>query len=269
MTETTVSVDPELPEADYHSIGKLSSSGAKVLLQEGGPAMFKWRREHPEPPKAALELGSAVHSILLGSGSDVVSVDADSWRTKAAKEEADEIRANGDIPLLAADYEILRAIVDAVGAHPLADDLLRGGQPEVSMQWDDAPTGIGLKARLDYLRPGLIVDLKTTTDASRHGFSSSAAKFGYDIQAAWYTEAVRQATTDDPAFCFVAVEKAAPYRVAVYEPDDEMRHVGDEKMRAAIDLYAECLETDTWPAYPPEVQPLTLPKWAVNEWIYS
>lgn len=79
-----------VPELDYHSgrfgpHGSVSSTEAKRILD--CPALYKWSKEHPAPPKAAFDFGHTIHGLVLGTGLDIYVHDHDSLRTKAAKED--------------------------------------------------------------------------------------------------------------------------------------------------------------------------------------
>lgn len=71
-----------------------------------------------------------------------------------------------------------------------------GGMPEVSIFWVCPTHGVPCKARLDYLKPKAIVDLKTF--ANKNGYPVSRAidrELGYNrypIAAAWYYDAADQ-----------------------------------------------------------------------------
>ena len=88
----------DVPELDYHSgrfgpHGSVSSTEAKRLLE--CPALYKWSKEHPAPPKAAFDFGHTVHGMVLGTGLDIYVHDHDSLRTKAAKEDIAAARERG------------------------------------------------------------------------------------------------------------------------------------------------------------------------------
>lgn len=255
-----------MSDVEYHQLPSLSSSGAKLLLQEGGPAKYLHRLTHPPEPTAAFDLGHVVHGLVLGVGAEPVEVMADSFRTKAVSEQAAKIRETGGIPLLTKDFQRCRDMADAVFNHPIAARLLNKGTPEQSITWTDEETGLDLRCRPDWLRFGVCVDLKTAADASPHGFASAAAKYGYDLQSEFYRDGIGQATGDEVAFCFVVVEKEPPHMVGVYELDYDATRIGYEKYRAAVHLAARCLETGAWPAYGDDIQTISLPKWALNEW---
>ena len=258
---------PDLDELRYHAdddlaphLGRsLSASGAKVLLRS--PARFAWERDHPTPTTDALEIGSAVHSFILGSGPTVSEVKADSWRTKAAQEERDAHRRAGMIPLLTADFERALRVATAVSRHPLAGQIITEGQAESSMYWIDSDTGITCRGRIDFLRANAIVDVKTTIDATPEAFRKSIANFGYDVQAAHYQDGIEALTGDRLPFVFVVVEKTPPYLVGVYQLDDDWLAHGADQIRQARRIYADCEAADDWPGLPLEIVTLTPPRW--------
>ena len=62
----------------------------------------------------------------------------------------------------------------------------------------------------------MVVDLKSTIDASARGFAKSVRTYGYAFQCAWYLEEGLQPNGEKPTeFIFLAVEKKAPYLTAV------------------------------------------------------
>jgi hypothetical protein len=142
----------------------------------------------------------------------------------------------------------------------------------VSAQWPanlrgDPATQAPCKARYDRLRPdNIIVDLKTTRDASPHGFQRSIANFGYALQAAHYRRGMREVLQQDmAAWCFIAVEKEPPFLVACYVLDAESIDASDVKVGKALASYMECKRTGVWPGYSDLIEPISLPKWALSQ----
>ena len=142
VAEQTVITEPgvyDIPEADYHADpvpgGSLSSTGIRKLLD--CPARFDWDRRNPPQPTAAMELGTAAHRLVLGTGAELAVIDAPDWRTKAAKESADEARAAGKLPLLTHEHAQVLDMAAALRGHPHAGPLLTGdgGQSEQSLFW--------------------------------------------------------------------------------------------------------------------------------------
>lgn len=268
----------DMDEATYHADpvpgGSLSASGAKKLL--ACPARFDYDRRHPPEPTAAMELGTAVHKMVLGVGQDIVEIDAPNYRSKAAQNGAKAARAAGKVPLLPHEYEQARLCADAVLEHPIAGSLFLAGQPERSLFWRDEHYGVWRRARLDWLpdawpdRRMIIPDLKTCTSASPSAISKALANYGYYIQAATYTAAVEAlGLAADPALVLVFVETVPPYIVTVGQPDEEAMAVGREAARVACERFRDCTEAGIWPGYADDVIPISLPPWALRDLEYA
>lgn len=280
MTETlerTVITEPgvyDIPADEYHADpvpgGSLSSSGARRLLPPSCPALFRYEQLHGRAPKRELDLGQAAHTLVLGSGPELVRVEAADWRTNKAKDAAREARERGALPLLAGEYDTVQAMAEALYAHPVARALFNPdrGLPEQSLFWRDPFSPTWLRARLDWLPdvdgPGrlIIPDYKTTRCAAPQELPRSIHTYGYHQQSAWYQDgAARLGLSDDIAFVFVFQEKTAPFLVSVIELDAAAVRIGHALNRQAIDLYAECSRLNVWPGYSSEVESVPLPAW--------
>src|SRR5579885_3028935 len=106
-------IRPDVPAEDYHADPapepSLSAGIARRLISQS--PLHAWTAhprlnpDHRDEHGDRLDFGSAAHSLLL-EGLDVCEViEADSWRTNAAKDARDGARASGLIPLLRKDYE--------------------------------------------------------------------------------------------------------------------------------------------------------------------
>jgi hypothetical protein len=257
-------IEYDLHEATYHSGPELSSTGARRLLES--PAKFRYLQDHGQEHKDAFDLGTAVHSKVLGTGSEVILLDFDSFRSKASQDARDLARQAGKVALLRDTYQQVEAMAEAVLAHPTARALFeQEGTSETSVYTTDHETGVAMRARFDYLpdlasSTPIAVDLKTTgKSASKRGFERSVVDFGYDVQESWYVTTLGV----EMPFLFVVVETAAPYLVAVHQLDAEFHRMGKVKTRRALDLYAACQAEGIWPGYPEEVQLISPPTWAV------
>lgn len=262
----------DLTNDEYHADrGSLSSSGARQLLPPSCPALFRHAQDTPQEPKKTFELGTAAHKLVLGEGPDLVQVDAEKWTTNAVKAEVAAIRDEGGIPLKPAEYEQVHAMADALRRHPIAAALFdpARGKPEQSLFWRDRPTGVMRRARFDWLpdaRSGrlIIPDYKTCRSAEPEALARAVQEFGYHCQDDWYRAAARALEIGDEhtAFVFVCQEKTAPYVVTVVEMDAEARRIGAARNRRALEVFAECTATGSWPGYSDEIAYLSLPTWA-------
>jgi exodeoxyribonuclease VIII len=261
----------DLSDADYHGRSELSSTGARLLLPEfgGSPAKFKYRQGR-EYTSTAFDVGKAVHAEVLGVGAYAVEYPVDvlatngAASTKAAKEWADSVRFEGKIPMKAADLRPIRGMAQAVLAHPTARALFElPGHREVSVFGE--VDGVPVRARFDALtEDGYGIDLKTTDDASPRAFEKSIAHWGYHLQAMWYEDTLYAATGRGLInFNFVAVEKAAPYLVGIYDMDITFRDIGSELGREARSIFKACADTGQWGGYEP--QTLAAPTWLVYQ----
>lgn len=265
---------------DYHMDpvpgGSLSSSGARDLLPPSCPAKFRHQRDNPGPTsKRHFDLGHAVHKLVLGAGAPLVVIEADSYRTKAAREQQEAAHLAGAVPLLEHEHDQVQAMAAAIREHPIAGPLfdIHHGTPEVSLFWRDAATGVMCRARLDWLahqtegRRLIVPDLKTSHTADLDGLTKAVQQHGYHQQSSWYLDGVRALGLggEDAAFVFVCVEKEPPYLVSIVELDSEALRVGAIKNRRALQIYAHCSETGHWPAYHEGIALLSLPPWALRE----
>jgi PDDEXK-like uncharacterized protein DUF3799 len=256
---------PNLPEADYHGDpDSLSVSGMKLLLQ--APALYRYRRDHPEH-KDVFDFGSAAHRKVLGVGAEIVKVDADDWRGKAAREARTEARAEGKVALLAKDVERVDAMALALSHDKLAMRLLSDGQPEVSAFWHDEEWGVTRRARFDWSASNIITDYKTCASAQPGRLPKVVCDFGYDMQAANYIDVATGCDLDPIAFAFVFQEKEPPHLVTVAEVDGEFLARGQRRVERALEIYRDCREADLWPGYTPtgEFVTLTPPAWAYRD----
>ena len=242
---------PDLDEQTYHSSPGLSSTGARMLLSNA--AKFDYYRTHPTH-RDVFDLGSAVHTLVLGTGWPIDVLHFDNWQTKAAREAKAESRANGRVPMLGKDFDVVHAMAFSVLNDRRARHFFESdGMVEASMFAEDPATGVLMRARPDVMTPTRMVDLKTANDASNDGFRRSAAEYGYQVQE-WFYRRVRQIITgaEDRDFVFVVVEKSPPYLVNVIELDAEFAQIGRSQVDRALRLYAECVERygdGPWPGY--------------------
>lgn len=187
----------------------------------------------------------------------------------AWNEAQEEARQAGKTILEPGVYEDGIAIRDKVLAHPTLAALIRAGKKEVTFQWIDVDTGLLCKGRLDLLVVGeritrpIIVDVKTTVDASPTGFMYEAYKWGYPAQLAMYFDAVRAVLQQEPKDpVLAAIENVYPYELALYDVELDYLDLGRSQYKAILGQIKEAMDTDTWPGYDQGVMPLQAPPYA-------
>lgn len=280
MTDTLEGVIHGLDEATYHARPELSSTEARLILDS--PAKYRWKKDHPPlvAPSKKFDVGSAVHSLVLGTGYEAVPIPAEylaangAASTTAAKNFIAEVRAMGKIPLKEAEFQPIKDMAESVLANPSAGALFsQEGTAEVSVFATDPVTGVACRARFDFLptqgsRRIVAVDLKSTADASPEAFEKSIANYGYDTQRAHYLDVYSWATGPmpvgmEPELVFVAVEKEPPYLTAVYQLTPQWAAMGHTKAAHARALYADATQSGVWPGYPTEINFIAPPQWAL------
>lgn len=252
----------DLPADEYHADRSAVSKGWLDKIDRS-PAHLKLyldgARSEPTP---AMVLGSLIHTAVLEPDlldSEYAVQPKIDRRTKAGKEEyAAWIEEHANMTHVTSEQlEQAKAIRDSVLHHRAASVLLRDGVAEQTVVWHDAGTGEKCKARADWLRDSMVVDLKSTTDARPDAFAKAIANFRYDVQAAHYTDGFER-----DRFVFIVVEKDPPYGVAVYVADDSVFERGRSLRDRNLDTYSACMAKGHWPAYADTIQTVGLPAWA-------
>lgn len=123
------------------------------------------------------------------------------------------------------EIENFRNVANAIG-------IFNGGLAELSCYSNNR------KGRFDYLKNGIIYDLKITGDASLQGFTESAKLFRYDIQAAFYLQLVNE---PGARFKFVNFEKKT-YEYSITEFSQETL----ERARLDIANATSIIESESW-----------------------
>lgn len=265
---------PDIPEDAYHRDvvpeGSLSVSGAKVLIEDGGPAKYDYQRRHGGKSTKAMDLGTTVHGLVLGNGPEIAVLDFPNYTTKAAKEARDEWLRLGSVPMLAKDYLEAEAIAQAVLNHDVAGGLFAPGEfdPEVSMYWRDDEFGIWCRGRMDAHTlidtTPTVGDLKTADDASKDGFAKAVERYRYDMQDVHYRTGLAACLGCDPEDCdfiFAVVETHPPYLVATYRTT-WWRDMGRDSLRIAREKYRDCTDAGIWPGYSQDIEDLEVPRYA-------
>lgn len=270
MTNYLLEMDPSLYFADPQPVPSLSQSVANTLLTRS--PYHAWL-EHPKlggkqrQATKAMDEGTILHSMLLGTHTNVEIIEHDDYRTNAAKLARDTAIMEGRIPVKEKDYERLQTCVTAVKKQLLEHDISLIGQKEGVLLWierDNKNRAVYCKARVDCFDGNLIVDLKSTGDAHPDAITRRIVDGGYHTQATTYIDAIAKTHPDLAGklkFRDIFFEVEPPYLVTVVELGESFLTLGRQKWTAAINLWSQCLHDNHWPAYG-EVT-LEAPAWAI------
>lgn len=249
--------------AEYLALDGANWSTLKELRKS--PLAYKHALEHQRKDTAALMLGRATHTAVFEP--DRLALDYAVWKgdRRAGKEwESFKAAHEGETILKIDEYERACAIRDAVRGHHLVAPYLAVGKPEHVLRWTDEKSGLALKGRLDWLHPGVVVDLKTARHATNPRlFASAAWDLGYYHQLAMYTRGATAVTGQPHRAVIVAVEPVAPHDVALYGVDENALSSAGGQVDDLLKLLVECRASDSWPGAFDKPVPLGLPRWAL------
>jgi hypothetical protein len=256
------------PAEEYHrrELGVVSKSALDRVKRS--PAHYKlWVDGAADEDTEDLAFGRAFHMALLEPArfsSAYIEIPKFTGKGSKAAKEAWLAEHVGVAVLKMDDLLTITNMVDAVHSHPIASGMIRDGEPELTLAWKDELTGLSCKSRLDYYVRSLamIVDAKSTRDASREAFRKDIAKYGYHRQDALYRSAALALSMPVEHFALMAVEKEPPHAVAIYTLDAEAIGAGYSSTRRDIDTLAHCMKTGRFPGYPETIQTIDVPPWA-------
>lgn len=276
--------------AHYHAdpcpAPSLSSSVAKILLRQTPLHAFHAHPrlgppKEPSEPNAAMRLGTAVHKLLLGAGSELVVIEAADFKTKAAREARTAALASGKEAVLFGELDeaffIAEQIKDKLAQIEGATVALSDGDAELVAIWQEGEPNsadrVWCRAMFDRCRVGdmrvWIDDLKTSGDiAGPDDLGRKVWAMDYQLSAAFYRRAIRTLLGDafKVTFSFIFAETSPPYEVIAAYLDGAAEEIGRRQVCAAIGVWQRCMATGVWPGFPKEVVYASLPEWATASW---
>ena len=240
---------------------RFHQSFAKTLLN-GCPAELLHQLENGGR-KATREMdrGSLVDQMVFG-GRNYHTIDADSYRTKAAQQERKAAELRGQIPLLSGDV----ASLEEAAGRVKAELRMRGVDlDECTTQrtyiWT-AQDGVECEGTPDIVCPnGTTIDLKCGKQASPDFLARQAWEMCWDVQGAAYQEA----TDGNGEHWIVRCGLGDPLLLTVCKMSPYYMEIGRERLAYAKRLWAACIETNDWPEWPDTV--IDPPNWGVSQWI--
>lgn len=285
----------EMTAAEYHAdpciLPSLSSTIAKLLVSRSPahahlahPRLGGAKDDEDDGPSdrdsKAKELGTLVHRLVLNKGGDIVVIQADSFRTNAAKAERDLAKAAGHIPVLAhklpeaeASAKALRQQLDAMGL----DYVFRDGRKEIVLVWQE--DGIWCRAMIDNLiidedrKTADIWDLKTVGRSSHpKACGAQIEALDYDLSLAFYARGLAKVRPDLAGRIrnhWAFMEVLPPYSVTPCEITGEWNMVAEHNTERAIALWRKCMSEGRWPHYVDQIVRLEPKPWLLNDLLSS
>ena len=292
----TASLIEKMSNDEYHACPEFSSSQLKDILRSG--AHFYSNniiKENERESKKHLDFGTLAHTLFLEPDQfenefAVIPADAPKPPTdvmrNAKNPSEDSIKRVQWWDQFAAEHGTKITITEdlLLGAKRIADNLRtlssyvimknNFGMAEASIFFVDPVFGLQLRIRPDYhIAPctafpnGLLLDVKTSTDARAFKFSKSCSDFGYDLSASMYREGFQQyyGTQDKPDFLFLVAESTAPFNVKQYRASDLFLSVGNARYNRSKELLAESLLMGEWDGYSKDLEEIYLPSYMTKQ----
>jgi hypothetical protein len=259
MTPGIHTLTAEQYHADPAPTASLSSSIAGILLNQS--PMHAWL-SHPrlnhnyqrEDGNNRFDLGSAAHMMLLERREDkIVRVQADDWRTKAAKEARDAAQANGQFAVLERQYADIVAMCTAAQDYLLTTelaDLLATGDTERTVLWQENDLWYRIRPDMISKDRRIILDYKSTGSAAPDEIAKQIGRMNYDLQAEFYPRGLSAVTgREDTVFVLLFQEITPPYACSLISLSNAYRAVGQAKVARAMGIWERCVRADHWPGY--------------------
>lgn len=179
-----------------------------------------------------------------------------SAQSKAAKEKRAAWIADqppGTIITTMAERDQILGMIDSLLSHAKANDFLRTGIAEVSGFYRDPVTGIRCRIRPDFMcrKRRIITELKTTMDCSEKAFQwqifGDRSGLWYAMQLAMQMEGFKIIEGKPiEAAAWVAIEREAPYEVAVHPMWPAVQDLGHIRYRRALTKVKEGIDSGVW-----------------------
>jgi hypothetical protein len=268
----------------------LSCSVAKALVRRS--PLHAWQM-HPRfgsvgiTPTSVMDDGSAVHAMMLGQThlietvkvcygpktkrKELIGAPVRDYQTDAAKDERDEIRAAGKIPVLQHRLtELQRCRAAATQQIQGADDgpgFFAPGRSEITLisREDD----IYLRCLVDRLPDdGKFppYDLKCTELSAAPGGWERRLQLEYAFQDAFYRRVIRGAlgVTAEP-MRFIVIELEPPHGTAVMAAAPSLQEIAEAEVERAIQRWRKCMRSGAWPCYAPHTAWIEATGWQIQQ----
>lgn len=280
ITQATSAVCHPMNASEYHQDKSAWSKSMLMDFRERRSTCYARHILGTAPPDKAtrqMDLGDLAHAALLEPHrlkTDYVAIPKDllasngALSTKAAKDFKASNEAQGITVLKADEFSAVEQMVKSVRAK-IGRWLDVPAKIEHALYWEDDLTGIRCKCRPDFLvvKPTscVVLDVKTTADASPFEFQKRVEQHGYWLQDAHYSAGVKAVFGRDPLFLFVVVETVWPFQCAVYElSTPDKANARDVRTQLLIDVGA-CQESGDWDDdWANQITTLNLRQWAIT-----
>jgi hypothetical protein len=240
--------EPSLSSSLVREIDERSPLHARMLHPKLGGASSDSTR--------AMDLGSLIHALLAGESTFEVG-NFDDFKTKAAREWRDGVKAGGKLPILEHTLKSAEPVVASIkekAGEGITNDPFKFGVPEVTAIWQDDEAWC--RARFDRLvmLPDAayadIWDWKTTTTVAPDKLLRKIVDDALHIRAAHYIRGLRRLAPQFAgriSFILGFVEVDPPYSFRRVVMSEGFRSIGEMICHRATEQWKTAMKTNVWP----------------------
>lgn len=250
----------DIADDAYRSDAGLSQSLLKAFGRAKSPAHFRYEQEHPKEETDSLRIGSYVDAALFRAADLGTRFAIWPGERKGKDWTAFKEAGQGRMILNGTEQERAVSATKAIINHDDASKLLPVCSKQVAVIAEHPRLKLRMKglidmlpdsARCDPLLLDYAFDLKTASDASPEGFAKACWEFGYDIQAAFYTDLLNMNGRDVKTFGFIVVENKPPHLVKIHylTLDSQIIRRARRRYEDWMLAYSNCVKLNNWPGY--------------------
>jgi PDDEXK-like domain of unknown function (DUF3799) len=260
-----------IPAEQYHADPE-SISNTMLSAMNKSPAHCYWLHLAPNrptrEPTPAMMGGTLAHTAILEPDAlrdrYVVKPDGMRFSTKDGMAWRDQ---QTSAIISREEFDAAEAQRAAVHRVTALSNLLRTGDAESSVFWNDTATGLRCRARPDWLHWSsaesvTVLDIKTIGELTPDAVQRAISTYGYHRQAAHYVNGMEAIGLHVEEFVFGFVSSSYPYLAAAYVLDDESIAQGRDEVGELLSRFNECQKAGNWPAFGDGYQLTSLPTWA-------
>lgn len=266
-----------LSEREYRGSAGLSQSSLKLFMES--PMTYKDSIAYPKKPTAEMEFGTCFHAMLLDEDPSVTFVEMPDFgdqRNKDNKEQAQRwMHENAGVIWLDSkvkegqmtDMQRLRNMKEALISHPqlrffFNETSVMMREQVLYAEINTVKGSILLKGKIDMAGGGIVIDYKTTDDASKQKFSRTIRDNGYDIQQVQYALLCLANGIPVNQSLIAGIEKrpksdtsgSPMHNIGIYEIDVTKKYKYSDsspvkEWSRAVCEFCEHKEQDLWPSY--------------------
>lgn len=231
---------------EYHDSPYIGSTTAKLALKS--PQLFsdKMNGVYKTDDKPYFQIGRLIHEMILEPNEFAKRIVTSGPLNPKTGE------PYGRATQKFSDWQIENNHLTMVESYiPLAlsrmpesvCDIFTGGDAELSV-YRDLSSGLRVKCRNDYIKDGIIYDVKTCGDVD--DYARDIARRGYYFSAAWYRMVMLEETGETHEFKLVFVEKSHPFRYKIVSLSDAYMEYADSKVADVLALLSDRQESGDW-----------------------